>query len=595
MASDINGLSTPSEDEGRNWVVARKEYYAALTYSEPQFREIVFAETFQTLGYIIHLLQDMAVPAHTRNDFSQGHIRVIGCPDDDKTCFRNSIKWIGNKFEGYVRDHFYDEIYPEICSDDVECKEISIPFKGEKKITNFWDTNTNNPETPDNEIDFTSQNIGLAEYSNINFVSEKTILTEDDPEEWGHKYKYPNKSSIAADPNYPEKPDYFLSKEMARDGKLDDIISIRKNAHGEIINTFLKARYININEDLAVRPRYELQHTLDDACYLEYAKRVIPRAIGYSASLLDYFFRGKLDFTFNGSEVTIFNGSEEIMQNGKFELYSDTKEGGIRSPVLPEPVTVEFLPPGASQTFSINGGIPGDADQLILVYTGELGNEKPVDSEDPRQVGAVIGKVLKLDSRIAYSFQADGAGNPSHIHTTSSDGSEAYQVTGSSTSASASELASENLLEASAESGGMGTPEEPLYFSPSWSRDGSRLAFETLYCTDYNSDMSCSSANVVRDISVIDTHSESPFPDSLIDTLTYDNAWLSYPSFSPDGTRVAVLMQKNNEITTWLWANLLVINLEDGTSTIVNQYDDPLYTSLAGSRPVWSPTGDQIL
>ncbi|WLE97331.1 MAG: hypothetical protein QTN59_00555 [Candidatus Electrothrix communis] len=128
MSSDINGLSTPSEDEGRNWVVARKEYYAALTYSEPQFREIVFAETFQTLGYIMHLLQDMAVPAHTRNDFSQGHIRVIGCPDDDKTCFTNSVKWIGNKFEGYVRDNFLTQIYPEICSDEKSIGSDSIDF-----------------------------------------------------------------------------------------------------------------------------------------------------------------------------------------------------------------------------------------------------------------------------------------------------------------------------------------------------------------------------------------------------------------------------------------------------------------------------------
>ena len=70
-----------------------------------------------------------------------------------------------------------------------------------------------------------------------------------------------------------------------------------------------------------------------------------------------------------------------------------------------QPVISEGLAPGASQTFSVDGNIPSDANQLILVYKGELGNEKPAAVW---QKGAVIGRVLKLGSRIAYSFQADG-------------------------------------------------------------------------------------------------------------------------------------------------------------------------------------------
>jgi hypothetical protein len=36
---------------------------------------------------------------------------------------------------------------------------------------------------------------------------------------------------------------------------------------------------------------------LDDECFKEYASHLIPRAVGYNAALLDYFFRGSLEIT----------------------------------------------------------------------------------------------------------------------------------------------------------------------------------------------------------------------------------------------------------------------------------------------------------
>ena len=62
--------STSSDDDlkKRNWWVARNQFFHALTVEDPVQREKYLAETFRTLGYVIHLLQDVAVPAHTRND-----------------------------------------------------------------------------------------------------------------------------------------------------------------------------------------------------------------------------------------------------------------------------------------------------------------------------------------------------------------------------------------------------------------------------------------------------------------------------------------------------------------------------------------------
>ena len=69
MSDNINGTGENAVD-GRNWFVAREFYYQALTETNPELRELFFAETFHTLGYVLYLLEDMAVPAHTRNDFS---------------------------------------------------------------------------------------------------------------------------------------------------------------------------------------------------------------------------------------------------------------------------------------------------------------------------------------------------------------------------------------------------------------------------------------------------------------------------------------------------------------------------------------------
>jgi hypothetical protein len=81
LNNQFNPDAGNDEPNGRNWWVARELFYKALTESNTAERERYLAETFLTLGHVLHLLQDMAVPAHTRNDFSQGHIQGSGCPE----------------------------------------------------------------------------------------------------------------------------------------------------------------------------------------------------------------------------------------------------------------------------------------------------------------------------------------------------------------------------------------------------------------------------------------------------------------------------------------------------------------------------------
>jgi hypothetical protein len=121
----------------------------------------------------------------------------------------------------------------------------------------------------------------------------------------------------------------------------------------------------------------------------------IPRAVAYSAGLLNYFFRGTLNFEIsarsggpNQHGLTITNTSNEAMQ-GIFTLYADNADAE-RHPVLRLDLTLE---PGATSA-PLSFGFPIALEQtFVLVFEGQLGNER----------GAVVGKIKKAKTaRLAW-------------------------------------------------------------------------------------------------------------------------------------------------------------------------------------------------
>ena len=91
-------FTLPSDKAPFNWDKARDEYYTALTSSSSTGRESSFAKTFLTLGHVLHLLQDVSVPAHTRNDFTS-HLLVF-----DPLNGLALPKIVAQPYEKYVQD-----------------------------------------------------------------------------------------------------------------------------------------------------------------------------------------------------------------------------------------------------------------------------------------------------------------------------------------------------------------------------------------------------------------------------------------------------------------------------------------------------------
>ena len=111
----------------------------------------------------------------------------------------------------------------------------------------------------------------------------------------------------------------------AEDGEVDKVLYLRKDKDGEIIEHFAQAKYVW--EGLLFRltdivKYYRLAYKLDDKVHENYAEKLIPKTVGYTAGLIDYFFRGKLEIEYpDGFVYAIIDGS---VIDGSYEIDGNT-------------------------------------------------------------------------------------------------------------------------------------------------------------------------------------------------------------------------------------------------------------------------------
>jgi hypothetical protein len=269
-----------------SWQHTRDYYNLALTSTDPAVRRAFFAQTFRGLGQQMHLLQDMAVPYHVRND---AH------PLD--------AIW-GYSPHGYYFERWVKENKPDLAKLKTFAPNPVIPqltfnspsdngvvYSTLSPITQLYDTNQYDGTNPS-----TGNNIGLAEYTNANYYSDDTISM---PGMWtspNHIFPHPNVSDTNLDV-------YIYSNAVpttviAEDGVPDRGFWIQKTGN-EPIAHFIKPGYLTtpIYTTIGGGNVYERTFFLDDQCHHDYAQTLLPRAVGYSAGLLNYFFRGTLEIS----------------------------------------------------------------------------------------------------------------------------------------------------------------------------------------------------------------------------------------------------------------------------------------------------------
>lgn len=545
-----------------SWHDARAVFLGALTMEDSTEREKAYTETFLSLGQVIHLIQDSASPAHTRNDAHLCCLLGVGDPDEFH-------QW------AEVEDNRADAL--SLPSQGFDPSILTLPPNplAPIPIARILDTEryrqTGVPEA--------GLNIGLAEYSNANFFSDDTIFSD---------LPFPAASSVVlgdpeTEPKTLEQRRYFRK---VGDGELIDHLAVPS------------ALYESLPEALKDRMK-----GLDHLVFSDYAAKLFPRAVGYAAGLVDYFFRGQLAVRVVPGGLRVKNTSSETMAPyvdsvtgqtiGSVSVLYDKSDGTqiqrteLVTHVLTAPLEPEQETEVLSFTLPPDNSKPG---QYIVVFRGKLGAEE----------GAVVGKVttpiqIYYVSRQGgidklYRMDIDGANktplydnaDPSILLGKLAPSPDGTQV--AFTIHRPSGEAEIWLLDVSLRAASLLTAGE----WPSWSPDGRQLVFERQIGS--------------QQIEIFRRDLQTEVETQLTDVAGFSVN--GRPAWAPQSDRIAYA-RWNDAATTCLSTtepNIHLINLSGtsiGSVTCRNGKDpDATFPSnryALDGAPAWSPTEQEIV
>ncbi|MFA5239603.1 MAG: hypothetical protein WC476_07860 [Phycisphaerae bacterium] len=276
------------------WANARTTFYDSLISSESGVREAKLAETLLKLGCVLHLLEDMGVPAHTRNDFLFAHYRSI-----------YTRSW-GNPLEGWVEERI------ENSNGDIPSYFLTGWTPAPKvfdKVSDYFDTDTRSSSSYLGDGVSPPAAWGLSESTNYQFFSWSTISADT-----GSLYYFPHPNINRCDVIEEYGRTYlsgYAVDHLAQFTMSEDILE-----HGHLEQAWC---------------------TLGQTIYNNYADITIPRTIDYATGLVNYFFRGRLSIQLNyltceEIRLNITNQSQnsginQSLKGGVFELYWDDPVG----------------------------------------------------------------------------------------------------------------------------------------------------------------------------------------------------------------------------------------------------------------------------
>jgi hypothetical protein len=373
--------SISTEQGDCSWDKAREFYHKALIEAEyPVWRKNYFADMFKILGHQIHLIQDLAVPDHVRNDTHVLNSFPFGWGLWKKKM--NSFRCI----EGWAGASHNEEEINKILAGEIPTPSIELSLTVDPAapvpIALLSDTKQYKiRQTPSAGLDQ-----GLAEYTNANYFSEDTVFTEDYKIDHKHWFPHPCKSETNVMLlNMP-------SQVIAKDGKIDWIKPVKKS-NGEKLENLVAAGYFSSYVGHGEHA-YKSTFFLSDECHKEYARKLIPRAVGYSAALLDYFFRGEIEISLPVSNL----GINPPQKEGIYSLCTDPAVGFDKISLMVRNIT-------ANNEEMTNGSI-----SLVLSYRTCVGNPFSPDRhalEEEKKIISVNhqGKVsIPRDVPLRFNF-----------------------------------------------------------------------------------------------------------------------------------------------------------------------------------------------
>ncbi len=297
--------ATPEVDAARNngtsYVDARNAYWWALTYQSPREpqgygaeiraldarkRLLMWATTFRSLGHVVHLLQDVAQPQHTRNDV---HTPL----HPHRTAFEGltDVRVTGGaansrRLNADVRSFFG--------------QQSAFPFSP-PEIGNYPAVRFATPQryfSTRSDGTAVSARAGLADYTNRGFFTQGTLPGDS-------SYAQPPQSLNASDGfsevqrsclELPSAPPYrtVTCKHYTR--AVPDSIA---PAYSDLLPEGFEGPKIPLaSESLWARITepggYAVRTAMSPEDFAAMGNLVLVRAIGYTTGFIDFFFRGRL-------------------------------------------------------------------------------------------------------------------------------------------------------------------------------------------------------------------------------------------------------------------------------------------------------------
>ncbi|WP_343794277.1 hypothetical protein, partial [Dokdonella soli] len=312
----VNAFASLAPDPNRrqhfSWEDARNNYFLALTAerdangngmreasereADAEERMFRWASTFRSIGDVVHLLQDAAQPQHTRNDRHDSHVD----PADQQGFepFTNE-RLIGRQAtssadpsggEIYVLSLINNNLFKQFLTPLPDINGYPVPtFVSPLRYFTTRGASDGPGVAPDNRL-------GIADYSNKGFFTRGTTpdantllpavyaFPRPDPTLTGFTTQTTNcaflpklrnqpvncttYSHTVPDPVQPSRSDATTPQPLLADGMWKGFFGSTNN-----------------------------QYTLTPQIYQATGNLTVPRAIAYSAGLINYFFRGKLAVT----------------------------------------------------------------------------------------------------------------------------------------------------------------------------------------------------------------------------------------------------------------------------------------------------------
>lgn len=293
------------------------------TIGDEAVRNAYWATTFRSLGDLVHIIQDMSQPQHTRNDYHGPGASFESLAYEAYTNARAT----GVEFECAPDD---DLLTPTTYHTPPGLKftlanNVSYPIPQFSKYSDFFSTQRGSQVV---------NGLGLADYSNSNFFSAGTNLGENN---------YPSPSNNFIDPSYTYT-EYVLTNPciLVASPFLQAFERTTKDNLNQSLNEKIPVStqgLWNVDiSDVDEAASFELQSSmaLTRINYEAMADNLIPRAIAYSTGIINHFFRGRLDVTkFEATTdtetsqrvlaVTVKNMSKESasLSKGSFSIFYD--------------------------------------------------------------------------------------------------------------------------------------------------------------------------------------------------------------------------------------------------------------------------------